>query len=632
MPSTTISRIDGLTTSVAVKAPCKAVTSAAITLSGEQTVNSTAVVSGDRVLVKDQVDTKTNGIYVVSTGAWTRALDFDGTLDAVTGTTIVVYNPGGANLLYQLTSAADPIVFGTTNLTFALANFGVSTATSVTYQQFASTKVRVLADKVAETISVLDFQGVTGNAADDQGTGLQLAISVAASQGYALYWPRGTYSTATPLVFANNATHYGDCADWDDTLGTVLRYTGTNADGFQINNPINSSTAATISFSDMLFYAPNLSTTGKAAFADTGSTFLQFNRCGFSSSRDCLILDQSEVVTIESCFFQGLSGCRAGLWIVNGADRTVGASSLYTNRLSVRRSQFGPLAGGSMTYGIVDDGGIQHSFNDNNLDGMTTPIRAHGVSGLTINGNEVENWTSGNGFRFLNTKLSGASFGPTQELFMCGNFLLSSLAVACVEISTGDSVKTATLIENEWDNQNAGGSGVSLSGSATMTSFVGMGNRQTGTGLTGATEGNTVNRSGIWTPVITAAGGGFAIGNGTSNGNWTRNGNMVHATVEFGVGGTTNLGTGELSFTLPVATTATKPTVGVGYGLIAAATFIHGAAVLGTTGSSVIVRSGGTGAVPVVAGWSATTPSTAWASGDSVSISISYQIGNAQLL
>ena len=59
------------------KAYCKAATTANITLSGEQTIDSIPCVSGDHVLVKNQVTAANNGIYVVASGAWTRRTDAD---------------------------------------------------------------------------------------------------------------------------------------------------------------------------------------------------------------------------------------------------------------------------------------------------------------------------------------------------------------------------------------------------------------------------------------------------------------------------------------------------------------------------------------------------------------------------
>lgn len=59
------------------KKAVRAATTANITLSGTQTIDGIAVVAGDRVLVKDQATASQNGIYVVASGAWTRATDAD---------------------------------------------------------------------------------------------------------------------------------------------------------------------------------------------------------------------------------------------------------------------------------------------------------------------------------------------------------------------------------------------------------------------------------------------------------------------------------------------------------------------------------------------------------------------------
>lgn len=91
MPATPTSRLEGLTTSVAEKAPVRCTTTSAITLENEQTIDGIAVVEGDRVLVKDQADPIQNGIYnVIANAAWERAKDFNGTLDCVGGTWVRV--------------------------------------------------------------------------------------------------------------------------------------------------------------------------------------------------------------------------------------------------------------------------------------------------------------------------------------------------------------------------------------------------------------------------------------------------------------------------------------------------------------------------------------------------------------
>jgi hypothetical protein len=118
MPATYTDSIDGLTTSVAEKAPVVVATSGAITLSGEQTVNSVACVEGDRVLVKDQDDSTTNGIYVCSDGAWSRALDFNGNRDVVKGTSVRVAGPSVSTGSLYIVTTENPIVIGTSAIVF----------------------------------------------------------------------------------------------------------------------------------------------------------------------------------------------------------------------------------------------------------------------------------------------------------------------------------------------------------------------------------------------------------------------------------------------------------------------------------------------------------------------------------
>lgn len=115
---------------IALKAPCEAVSIANITLSGEQTVNGTAVVSGDRVLVAAQTDPVENGIYDVATGPWTRALDFDGNRDVTDGTLVTVRRASGRHRFYQL-DATNPVVIGTTSLAFTPAD-GANVSYSLT--------------------------------------------------------------------------------------------------------------------------------------------------------------------------------------------------------------------------------------------------------------------------------------------------------------------------------------------------------------------------------------------------------------------------------------------------------------------------------------------------------------------
>src|SRR5258706_1715960 len=61
---------------LAIKAPVRVATAGSnITLSGLQTIDGVTLAAGDRVLVKDQTDQTTNGLYNATTGPWTRTID-----------------------------------------------------------------------------------------------------------------------------------------------------------------------------------------------------------------------------------------------------------------------------------------------------------------------------------------------------------------------------------------------------------------------------------------------------------------------------------------------------------------------------------------------------------------------------
>jgi hypothetical protein len=99
--------VDSVAQGLNVKPAVYVATTANITLSGEQTIDG-FLTSGSRVLVKNQSTSSQNGIYVSSSGAWTRATDANtwnqlisafvfvevGTINADTGWVCTV-DPGG---------------------------------------------------------------------------------------------------------------------------------------------------------------------------------------------------------------------------------------------------------------------------------------------------------------------------------------------------------------------------------------------------------------------------------------------------------------------------------------------------------------------------------------------------------
>lgn len=105
-----------------IKIPVRFTTTANITLSGLglQAGGDWAapLTDNDRILVKNQTDPATNGLYNARSGTWTRTTDADGNSEVIAG--MIVVTTEGATLadsLWEL-STNNPIVVGTTPLAF----------------------------------------------------------------------------------------------------------------------------------------------------------------------------------------------------------------------------------------------------------------------------------------------------------------------------------------------------------------------------------------------------------------------------------------------------------------------------------------------------------------------------------
>jgi hypothetical protein len=140
--------VDNLASSgLTLKLPCVATTTANVTLSGLTTQAggdwSATLTAGDRVLVKNQTDATANGIYVVGSGAWTRATDFNSASNILTNSFCFV---GGGSTLADtgwVLTTDGTITVGTTSLTFV---------------QFSAAGVIIAGAALAKTGNTLDVQ------------------------------------------------------------------------------------------------------------------------------------------------------------------------------------------------------------------------------------------------------------------------------------------------------------------------------------------------------------------------------------------------------------------------------------------------------------------------------------------
>lgn len=192
------SRLGNIFDDVAIKAPVLvATTGQNIVLSGVQTIDGVAVGNnGERVLVKDQTDPTTNGIYQASTGPWIRSTDGSTNTDFVTGTQVLVaLGTVNARIAFATNCPDNPIVLGTSQLT---------------WQALVETVPFVPASYIVYPESF----GAVGDGNHDDTSALGSAVAQAVASRKLVYLS-GAYKTTASVAGLHSAKYAG--------IGRILR-------------------------------------------------------------------------------------------------------------------------------------------------------------------------------------------------------------------------------------------------------------------------------------------------------------------------------------------------------------------------------------------------------------------------
>ncbi len=147
--------VDARASGLDPKGSVKVVSVANLTLSGEQTIDG-VLTSTDRILVTGQTTASENGIYVTSSGAWTRSTDADSDAEVTAGMHCFIEEGTNYADTGWILETNDPITVGTTSLTFSqytgagdtVAGAGL-TKTGNTLDVGAGNGIAVAADSVA---------------------------------------------------------------------------------------------------------------------------------------------------------------------------------------------------------------------------------------------------------------------------------------------------------------------------------------------------------------------------------------------------------------------------------------------------------------------------------------------------
>lgn len=264
--------VDASRNGLDVKQSVRVATTANITLSNTQTVDSIALAAGDRVLVKDQTTASQNGIYVVvSGGSWTRALDANNSSDAGNGSNEV--NPGMFTFVEEGTTNADS--------GWVLTNDGTVTlgTTALTFAQFSGAGQLIAGAGLTKTGNQIDVGaglGITVNAND-----VALATTVA---GAGLTYTSGVLDI---VGTSNRITVNADSIDIASTyvgqssivtVGTLT--TGALGTGFTTVAVAQGGTGATTFTSNGVIYGNGTGALQVTAVATVAGSFLRQDASG----------------------------------------------------------------------------------------------------------------------------------------------------------------------------------------------------------------------------------------------------------------------------------------------------------------------------------------------------------------
>jgi hypothetical protein len=252
------------------KAPVTAATTANITLSGPQTIDTVAVVAGNTVLVKNQTNSAENGIYKVNAGAWTYATGCTTWEQYVSALVFVEY--GGQQGSAWYCTAQPGGTLGVTAMVWsnfsAAANYTAGTGLTLNGFQFSITPVGTAATYGSASAVPVFVTNASGQVTSVTNTNIAIAGSQITSGTIDTARISGSYTGITGVGTLTAGTWNGS------TIGVA--YGGSGAATFtagylKANGTTAFTTVTSIPSSDITGLG-TMSTQNANAVAITGGT------------------------------------------------------------------------------------------------------------------------------------------------------------------------------------------------------------------------------------------------------------------------------------------------------------------------------------------------------------------------
>ena len=237
--------VDAVAQGLNPKQSVKCATTADITLSGLQTIDTYTTLAGDRVLVKNQSTQSQNGIYIAGSGAWTRATDMD-VWSEVPGAYTVILN-GSANVNTGWVSNS--------------ADTGTINVTAITFVQFSGTGTYYAGTGLSLASNTFSITN-TGVTAATKGSASKTVTAAVNAQGQL------TSLTDQDIAIAN--TQVSGLGTMSTQNANTVAITGGTIDGATIGGTTASAVTGTTITANTQFTGSGAGLTGTAASLSIG--------------------------------------------------------------------------------------------------------------------------------------------------------------------------------------------------------------------------------------------------------------------------------------------------------------------------------------------------------------------------
>jgi hypothetical protein len=402
------------------KQPVACATLTNITLSGLQTIDGYTTLTGDRVIVKNQSDNTQNGIYIASSGVWSRSSDANTWNELVSAIAFVEYGSQAGSAWFCTVTPGGTL--GSTAVTWAQfttsATYSAGTGLTLSGFTFSITNTAVTAGSYGSASNTLT---ATVNAQGQLTALAATPIAIANTQVSGL----GTMSTqnANNVAITGgsiNGTSIGGssaAAITGTTITATSSFSGSGsgltgtASGLSIGG--NAATATTATSATSATTATNIAGGSAGALpyqVSSGSTtFLSAGSNGQYLTLSSGVPAWTSLPTTVSSFSAGTTG-------FSPSSPTTGSVTL-SGTLNVANGGTGVTSSSGANSVVLRDSNANISVNCL-FEGFTS--QAASSTTITLTASSVQNWTiTGSGGQTI--QLPDATTLPNGALFTFNN-------------------------------------------------------------------------------------------------------------------------------------------------------------------------------------------------------------------